>query len=176
PRHSTSASRACGGPIVMTTTSPPPRSRSLMASASARRSKGFTTFGTPSRTIVFVFGSNLISETSGTCFMQTMLLIFSETSEHFGSQDSRARGSESNGRSLFLFKFQGSRIHTVAEPRGFGPIIEHVSKMRLASGAHNFDAPHAVARIGLGLDVFFRNGLIETRPTGTRFELGTGDK
>src|SRR5215210_118622 len=64
----------------MTTTSPPNWSRNRKLSASARRSNGFTTLGTPSLIIVFVSLLNLISATSGTCLMQTMILMLCRVS------------------------------------------------------------------------------------------------
>src|SRR5262249_14718543 len=72
---SMNASRTFRCPLVENTTPPPDRSPSRIASASARRSNGLTTLGTPSRTMVLVCGLNLISATSGTCLIQTISLI-----------------------------------------------------------------------------------------------------
>ena len=74
-RHSANASRACGGPIVIATTSPPCSSRNSTARNSARTSKALISLRTPSRRIVRVSGSNCNADTAGTCLMQTAINI-----------------------------------------------------------------------------------------------------
>src|SRR6185295_13562626 len=94
----------------------------------------------------------------------------------FWSHDSLGASSESRSRSLFLFKFQGSRIHTVAESCWFGAVVEHVPKVRFASRAHYLDTAHTIAGISFGFYVFLCDRLIETRPPGSRLELCAGNK
>ncbi len=65
-----SASRACGGPSVITVVSAPWRLFSSIASEIARRSNALMTLG-PSRLIVFVSGSKLASSISGICLIRT---------------------------------------------------------------------------------------------------------
>src|SRR5262249_11818300 len=68
--HSRSASSACGGPIVIAITSPPPASRSRAASATANASKAFSSSGTPSRLSCFVSWSNSIASGRGICLIR----------------------------------------------------------------------------------------------------------
>src|SRR5438874_3271772 len=66
-RHARSASSAWGGPIVIAITSPPFRSFSFAACATAAASKGLSRRGTPSRLSCFVSWSNSIESARGTC-------------------------------------------------------------------------------------------------------------
>ena len=68
-----SASSACGGPIVIVTTSPPCSSRSRIASVTAYTSNSFSSSGTPSRTIRFVSGSSRTWLGFGTCLTRTTI-------------------------------------------------------------------------------------------------------
>src|SRR5438876_5524316 len=72
-RHSTSPSRAPGGPMLSATTSPPCAARSATAAPRARRSKELTSPGTPSRTSRRVSGSKRSEPSAGTHFTHTTI-------------------------------------------------------------------------------------------------------
>src|SRR5207253_9595016 len=72
-RHSTSPSRAPGGPMVSATTSPPCAARSATAAPRARRSKELTSPGTPSRTGRRVSGSKRSEPSAGTHLTHTTI-------------------------------------------------------------------------------------------------------
>jgi hypothetical protein len=48
------------------------------------------------------------------------------------------------GKIFVFLEGQGCGIHAKAEMSGFGAIIESVAEMRIATGAKNFSAVHAV--------------------------------
>ena len=63
--------------MVITVTSAPYLSFNCKAISSPPLSSGFIMLGTPSRIIVPVTGSSLISVVSGTCFIQTTIFMYS---------------------------------------------------------------------------------------------------
>src|SRR4030042_6233909 len=70
---------ACGGPMLITWTSPPYFSLIRRASSTAYSSKGLVMLATPSRTSVLVFGSIFTSVVSGTCLIHTAIFTFSSS-------------------------------------------------------------------------------------------------
>ena len=77
-----SASSACGGPIVMATTSPPCSSRSRAACATAKASNGLSRSGTPSRLSDFVSSSNSIASGRGICLTRQTIFTRVRLSGH----------------------------------------------------------------------------------------------
>src|SRR5512136_195994 len=70
---------ACGGPILITWTSPPCFSLMRRPSSTAYSSKGLVMLATPSRTSVFVLGSIFTSVVSGTCLIHTAIFTISSS-------------------------------------------------------------------------------------------------
>ena len=78
------------------------------------------------------------------------------------------------GTHLLFLQLQRDRIDAVPHSRRFGPVVEHVSKMRSAGTAHGFGARHSVTSIFIGSDTFRIDGLIEAGPSGAGIEFRTG--
>ena len=76
------------------------------------------------------------------------------------------------GPTLFiLHKFERGGVDAVALMRGRRAILEHVTQMRVAPRALHFRPPHAVAVVGLHLDVFIFRRIPEARPACAGFKL-----
>src|SRR5215212_7073185 len=85
----------------------------------------------------------------------------------------RHRALVRRGSSALPFvEVEGTAVHAEAHPAGLpGTVREDVAEVAVASGASHFRACHAVRAI---FDRLYGAGecLRETRPSGTRFELG----
>src|SRR5437879_6101098 len=72
---------------------------------------------------------------------------------------------------LSLDEAQGRGVHAVAEAGGFGPVIEDVPEMSVASAARDGRPGDAQAEIRMLFDVLFRKRRPEARPAGPGFEF-----
>lgn len=68
-------------------------------------------------------------------------------------------------------EIKSSRIHAVTLTGRFGPVVKYVTEMRVTDSTQYLRAAHEQGVIRLTLDIFFANGSVETRPTGTGIEL-----
>ena len=65
-------------------------------------------------------------------------------------------------------------IHAIAQAGWRRAVIEYVAEVGFAAAAGNFCAGDAEAAIDFFDEIFFGDGLIETRPAGTGIEFGGG--
>ena len=68
-------------------------------------------------------------------------------------------------------EIKSSRIHAVTLTGWFGSVVKYVTEMRVTDSTQYLRAAHEQGVILLTLDIFFANGSVETRPTGTGIEL-----
>jgi len=70
------------------------------------------------------------------------------------------------GRVLsFIFsKLQGNRIDAVTLVGGLRAVVEHMTEVGAAGAAHHLSPFHDVTVVGLGINVFWRDGLPEAWP------------
>src|SRR5579859_3444445 len=66
---------------------------------------------------------------------------------------------------------QRARVDAVTLPRWSRPIVEYVAQVTTASPADDLGPAHPQAVVRSQFDVLGHRGLIEARPTRTRFEL-----
>src|SRR5215813_2998837 len=91
----------------------------------------------------------------------------------FGLRGSLSRSSYGRGRSS-LGETHRRGIHAVAETGWARTIVEDVSKVSVAAPARNRSTLHPKAEVDGLVDVFFRDWLVETGPTGAGFEFRRG--
>lgn len=76
-----------------------------------------------------------------------------------------------NGTLVFAKK-KRNRIDAIAEAGGFGPIIKNMAQMSITTATLHFGSLHSQGIIGGFFDNPSLEGLIKTRPTCARIELG----
>ena len=75
---------------------------------------------------------------------------------------------------FLLYKFQGRRIHAVAQTGWCRAVLEDVTKMRVALFALHLGSGHSVGAICLSFDILFVDRRPETRPAGAGIKLCVG--
>jgi len=73
-----------------------------------------------------------------------------------------------------LYEAQRRRVHAVAPARRLWAIVEDVAEVGVAFCAGDGSADHTEARVAQLGDIFCRNGLPETGPSGAGIEFGSG--
>ena len=73
--------------------------------------------------------------------------------------------------STVFYKSQRRGVHAVAQISRFWPIVEDMSKMRIAFGAGDFSPSHAKTGVVAGANVLLRDGRPKARPTGPQSNL-----
>src|SRR6266487_4577946 len=69
-----------------------------------------------------------------------------------------------------------ARVDAVPKAGRAGAVLEDVPEVPPAAPAHHLGPAHAVAVIGVEVDVLRNGGLGEARPPGPRIELGIGSE
>ena len=77
-------------------------------------------------------------------------------------------------RSHLLHEAERGGVHAVAEPGGFGAVVEEVSEVRVAFGAGDCGADHTKSRVADFGYVLFDDGSPVAGPSGARVEFGGG--
>src|SRR5438045_3209120 len=67
---------------------------------------------------------------------------------------------------LFRLQLQRRRVHAIAHPRRLGAVGKDVAQVRIAAGATDFGAAHAVGAVGMLFYGAFGNWLVKARPAG----------
>src|SRR5439155_5935553 len=73
-----------------------------------------------------------------------------------------------------LLELERRRVHAITLAARGGAVIEDVAEVTATSTAGDFDAPHAVARVDLGVDAAVGDGAVEARPARPRVVFGLG--
>src|SRR5688572_3286662 len=91
------------------------------------------------------------------------------------SADAAASRADTFARaSGHALEIERAGVDAVAQARRLRPVLEHVTEMAAARGAHHLGARHPVARVRLGDHAVQRRRLVEARPAASRLELRVG--
>jgi hypothetical protein len=74
--------------------------------------------------------------------------------------------------SLIRLKFQGSRIHAVAQAGGRRAIVKHMAQVGPTVGAMHLGTGHPEGAIDLSFNILRGDRLPKTGPTGSRIVFG----